>query len=35
VPRVIVAVENVPLLGTGKIDYVKVRELASETAARA
>ena len=27
VPKEIMAVENLPLLGTGKIDYVKVKEL--------
>ena len=27
VPKEIIAVENLPLLGTGKIDYVKVKEL--------
>jgi acyl-[acyl-carrier-protein]-phospholipid O-acyltransferase/long-chain-fatty-acid--[acyl-carrier-protein] ligase len=28
VPREIIAVEKLPLLGTGKVDYVKVKELA-------
>jgi acyl-[acyl-carrier-protein]-phospholipid O-acyltransferase/long-chain-fatty-acid--[acyl-carrier-protein] ligase len=32
VPRSIVPVESVPLLGSGKIDYVNVGQLASELA---
>ena len=30
VPRAIVQVNSVPLLGTGKVDYVSVGQLASE-----
>ena len=31
VPKEIIVVENLPLLGTGKIDYVKVKELTNQT----
>jgi acyl-[acyl-carrier-protein]-phospholipid O-acyltransferase/long-chain-fatty-acid--[acyl-carrier-protein] ligase len=31
VPKEIIVVEKLPLLGTGKVDYVKVKELASQT----
>jgi acyl-[acyl-carrier-protein]-phospholipid O-acyltransferase/long-chain-fatty-acid--[acyl-carrier-protein] ligase len=31
VPKEIIVVENLPLLGTGKIDYAKVKELTSRT----
>lgn len=34
VPRVLVPVEALPLLGSGKIDYVKVKAVADETMAR-
>ena len=33
VPRTLVPVAEVPVLGTGKVDYVKVRALAEDSAA--
>jgi acyl-[acyl-carrier-protein]-phospholipid O-acyltransferase/long-chain-fatty-acid--[acyl-carrier-protein] ligase len=35
IPRVLVPVAEVPVLGTGKVDYVKVRALAEDSAAAA
>jgi len=35
VPRVIRVVEEIPLLGTGKTDYVRLKKLAEEDAAAA
>ena len=33
VPRVLIAVEEIPLLGTGKTDYVRLGAMAAEKAA--
>jgi acyl-[acyl-carrier-protein]-phospholipid O-acyltransferase / long-chain-fatty-acid--[acyl-carrier-protein] ligase len=35
VPRVVLSIEEIPLLGSGKTDYVKLKELAEKRAVRA
>jgi len=35
VPRVIKVLQEIPLLGTGKTDYVRLKKLAEESAAEA